>query len=202
MSSADGGTRVSAPGFDSSPRSSVFMRVSRWLPIVFLLASAGPLRADGGSVRARQTIGPYSVTVFTAPPPLRVGLADISVFIQHAQSNAAVLDAAVAVKLQAADEPARTLQSAATRAAAVNKLLYAAEIDLPAPGRWRGTVTIRAGGHEYGVPFEVDAASALPPAVAFWPYLVAPFVAAATYALHQWLTRRSTRRDAGRPPSP
>ena len=132
MSSGDDGTQVSVPVFDSSPRSSVLMRVSPWLSIVFLLASAGPLRADGGSVRARQTIGPYTVTVFTAPTPLRVGLADISVFIQHAQSNAAVLDAAVAVKLHAADEPARTLQSAATRAAAVNKLLYAAEIDLPA----------------------------------------------------------------------
>ncbi len=167
------------------------------------LASAGAVHADGGVVRARQIAGPYTVTVFSAPTPLRVGLVDISVFVQDTDSSAAVLDAVVDVILEAAGQPARVLQGSATHARATNKLLYAAEFHLPAAGRWRGTVTIRAGGNAHAVPFELDTAPALPPALASWPYLAAPFVALAVYALNQWLARGAARGDiSSRPRSP
>lgn len=168
-----------------------------FIAAVVWLAAGGVALADGGVVRARQTVGSYTITVFSAPTPLRVGFADVSVFVQDAESGAAVLDAVVAVSLEAAGQPPRVLRNAATHAAAVNKLLYVAEFDLPVAGRWRGAVAIHAGDGESTVPFEVDAAPPLLHAVAFWPYLAAPFVAVALYTLHQWLARRSAREAGG-----
>lgn len=168
-----------------APGASVFIAIALWL------AAAGAALADGGLVRISQVVGPYTVTVFSAPTPLRAGMVDISVLVQARASGNPVLDAEVAVNLQAIDDPARVVRGAATHAAAINQLLYAAELELPAPGRWRGDVVIHAGGGEHTVTFEVDAAPPLPDAIVFWPYLAAPFAALALYALHQWLTLRS-----------
>ena len=51
------------------------------------------LFADGGIVQFQKQAGPFFVTVFSAPVPLRVGAADLSVMVQKADDRSEVLDA-------------------------------------------------------------------------------------------------------------
>jgi hypothetical protein len=147
------------------------------LAALLVLLLAPRVAADGGLVRLSQPVGPYTVTVFSAPTPLRVGPIDLSVLVQR--DGTPVLDLPVSMVLRS-DET--RLEAAATHAAATNKLLYAAPLVLPAAGRWVVNVTV---GVE-SVGFEMDAEPALG-VLAFWPYLVLPFVAIALFVLHQWL---------------
>ncbi len=157
------------------------------LPAVALavLVSAPTARGDGGLMRLSQAAGPFEITLFTAPTPLRAGRVDVSVLVQA--DRAPVLDAEVQVALRA---PGLERTAAATRAAATNKLLYAALLDVPEPGRWTLEARVRAGERAATVSCEVDVAPPLPPLLAFWPYVAFPAVAIALFALHQWLTRR------------
>ena len=159
---------------------------------IALVASAA--RGDGGVVRLRQTSGPFEVTLFTAPTPLRVGPVDVSVLVQTTADHAPVLDAEVEIELQA---PGLERSAAATRAAATNKLLYAALLEVPEPGRWTLAARVRAGGRDAAVSCEVDVAPHLSPAAAFWPYFALPGALIALFALHQWLKRSTSPRRRG-----
>jgi hypothetical protein len=147
------------------------------------LLAAAPAWADGGLVRLSQAAGPYTITVFSAPTPLRAGPIDLSVLVQRRDGGAPVLDAAVAVALHSG---AARLEQPATRAAATNKLLYAAPLLLPSAGRWEVAVTV---GDEI-VRFAMDAEPAASTVLAFWGYLVLPFLLIGLFALHQRLILR------------
>lgn len=152
---------------------------------LLLLALASTASADGGFVRASQPLGPYTVTVFSAPTPLRVGAADISVLVQRPDGGV-VLDVHVGVVLRGGGQ---VLEATATRAQATNKLLQAAQLEIPAAGTW--TAEVRVGEAVLSLPLEV--APAPPPWQAYWAYLVAPFIALTVFALHQWLRLRARR---------
>lgn len=154
--------------------------------VLMLLLAAATVRADGGTVRTRMTAGPLTVTVFTAPQPPTVGPLDVSVLVQDG-AGAPVLDATVAVRL---DDGVRTMTHDATRAAATNKLLYAALADVRAPGTWRLDVTVRRGADEAVVATTVPVGPAAPPLRALWPYVATPPLGIALFALHQTLASR------------
>jgi len=139
--------------------------------------------ADGGLVRASEPHGRFTITVFSSPTPLRAGPIDLSVLVQARDGGAPVLDAAIAFTLRAGDA---VITAPATRAAATNKLLYAALMTLPAPGRWAVEVTVDAET----VRFAMDAEKAASSAWGFWPYLLAPFAAIGVFAAHQWRVLR------------
>src|SRR5437588_9252437 len=86
-------------------------------------------RADGGTVCLSERAGGYQVTVFTAPTPFRAGPVDISVLVQDAAGGEPVADVSVEVALTPAGPGEEVLRSAATRAAATNKLFHAAQFD-------------------------------------------------------------------------
>ena len=94
-----------------------------------MLLAAVAARGDGGLLRLRQAAGRFEISVFTAPTPLRVGQIDVSVMVQA--DHAPVLDAEVDVQLRG---PGGELTATASAAAATNKLLYAALIEVPVPG--------------------------------------------------------------------
>jgi hypothetical protein len=152
-----------------------------------LWLAAAAARGDGGLLRLKQIAGPYDISVFTAPAPLRVGRIDVSVMVLRQTDHAPVLDAAVDVTLRG---PGGELRAPATVAAATNKLLYAALIEVPAPGRWTLSARVRSGTSDVTVAGEVDVAPALSPAWTFWPYLMLPALAVALFVLHQWLKAR------------
>lgn len=157
-------------------------------------------RADGGGVIAQNQVDGMVLTVFASPAPLRAGPSDISVMLQDAESGEPILDRSVRVSIAARDEsagkawipPCCSMDQAddlvpATHAAAQNKLLYAANVAVPASGPVGLMVHI-----DQNPPF-VAQLSALPapsPAAAYWPYLALPPVAIGLFALNRRARRR------------
>ena len=161
-----------------------------------LLLAVGVARGDGGLMRLSQTAGPFEITLFTAPTPLRVGSVDVSVLVLTAADHSPVLDAEVELTLRAVDTTGSERTALATHAAATNKLLYAAPLGVPAAGRWTLTARVNANSRAAAVECEVDVQPPQAPVVTFWPFLVLPGAVVALFALHQWLT---LQRRAGRP---
>ena len=173
-------------------------------------AALGTAFADGGVVLREEVSGPYRVTLFGSPAPLRAGPADLSVFVQDAKTGAPVLDHVVTVSVTATAEPAsseawappccsmkvKTSAVTATHAAAQNKLLYAADVIFPASGPHDLTVTVRPPGADPEKPAAATLTTAAqiappaPPLSAYWAYLAAPPFLIAGFALHQRLRRR------------
>jgi hypothetical protein len=113
---------------------------------LLVLGSDGALFADGGVLLLHQAVGQFEISLFGAPTPLSTGVNDISVLLQDRSSGATLLDATVTLRLI---PPTRTskapLEAVATRGAAMNRLLYAAQENLSTPGLWHLCVTVRRG---------------------------------------------------------
>jgi hypothetical protein len=166
----------------------------RGLALLAALAWAAPTWADGGLVRVSQPAGPFIVTVFSSPTPLRAGPIDLSVLIRDPGVDETVLDAAVDVSLYQVGGSLH-VHTSATHDQATNKLLYAALLDLPAPGEWEVRVSIEQRARSAALSFTVTAEPPLPPWRAYWMYFALPAVGIGLYAVHQWLVlNRAYRR--------
>lgn len=170
----------------------------------FLLVLSSSAFADGGAVLSQQKAGPWLVTLFGSPTPLRAGPADLSVMIQDAATGAPVLDQSVSVKVQATATPGSeawmppccTMKKstgivAATHAAAQNKLLYAANIILPASGPRDAIIQIGAGDDAEILETKLEVQPPAPPLSSYWAFLAAPPLLVGAFALNQRLRRRS-----------
>jgi len=155
-----------------------------------LIALAPTARADGGKVQLVQTDGPFVVTVFTAPAPLRAGPVDISVMVQNRLDQQPVLDGHVLVELQ--NDNGILVKAQALRGQAENNLFYAALINVPAPGRWRLEVTISRGHDSAKISGSITVASARGFWSSNWRSLALPSIVIVLFVLNQWLKRRRT----------
>ena len=165
----------------------------RRIVVALTLLVATRALGDGGAVQVRQADGPFVVTIFTAPTPLRAGPVDISVLVQTRDGNQPVLDAQVFVTLKSSTGDPPAIETAATRQQATNKLLFATVVNLPFAGPWDLRVTVRRGQEAAEVSCEVAVAAALPPLLSHWPYLAFPPVAVLIFTLHQWVRSRSSK---------
>ncbi len=166
----------------------------RPLTALLVVLAASSARGDGGTLRLSERAGPYRVSVFTSPEPLRVGPADVSVLVQDAGSGAPIADAVVRLTLSPADREGATLTSTATAEQAVNKLLRAAAVDLPAAGPWRIEVEVEGPGGPAHCGVAVMVAEPLPRWRQMWPWFTWPVVPIVLFVLHQ------LRRPRGGPP--
>ena len=159
------------------------------IPVALLCVLAAELaRADGGALRIEEESGPFRIAVFSAPEPLRVGVADLSVLVQRLEGGSPVLDAEVELRLEG-PPPEPPIELRATREQATNELLYAAAVTLPAAGTWRLRATVRQRGDVAEVAGELPVGPAPPRLWTLWPYLAFPPAAVACFALHQRLKR-------------
>jgi hypothetical protein len=156
---------------------------------VFFLAAAFAV-GDGGRVRLRQDAGPYAITVFTAPEPLMAGPADVSVLVQDRATGDVVLDAPVEIRLRPPDG-VRTFAYATT--AGRNRLLRQAAVEVPFAGRWHLEVAVRRGTAEEIVSALLPVEPASSHDASIWPFLAAPPVAVALFALRGARSRRRRR---------
>jgi hypothetical protein len=160
-----------------------------------LLVVVPPVLANGGTVRvSRQAVGPYLVSVFTSPTPMRTGEVDISVLVQDA-GRESVLDVPVRVDAIPVGFQADSVRHPATREQATNKLFKAAKFDVREPGEWE--FLVRVGGDEGGsVRFVVELTD---PTLLDRPYLLAALILL-PLALLAWLLlgRDEPRRDQSR----
>lgn len=147
----------------------------------------GLASGDGGTVRLVESAGPFVVTIFTAPEPLRVGGIDVSVLVQDRTGREPLLDARVELEAIPPDGGDTT---PVPRARATNKLLYAFAFAPDRAGEWTVRVAVHRGlgAAEVRCMLPVDrAASGL---ADIWPYLALPPTAVALYALRARLVRR------------
>jgi hypothetical protein len=162
--------------------------------IVSTLAGIAPPRrasADGGTVRLVEPAGPFVVTVFSAPEPLRVGPVDVSVLVQDRTGGEPVLDARVSVEaIPPVGGETTPIRLEATRAQATNKLLYATAFAPDRAGTWALRVVVRRGGDGADVHGALPVERAASGLHDVWPYLALPPVLVALYALRARLLRR------------
>lgn len=151
-------------------------------------ASLTQARADGGTVQFEKSAGPFVITAFTTPAPLRAGPVDISLMIQSSENQQPVLDCRAFVQLR--KEGAMSISSEATHEAAQNKLLYAAQVQVPESGLWELEVAIKHGGDSIKVAGEINVASSAPVLLVYWRSLALPPLFISLFALNQWLKRQ------------
>jgi hypothetical protein len=164
------------------------------LLIALVAWAARPVRArgDGGSVRLSERLGSYQITVFTSPTPFQAGPVDVSVLVQDS-AGAPVQDARVKVRVAPVEEPSLSTSYPATHAAATNKLLYAAQFELPSPGQWRIDVHVEAGQETARTHFEVEAVAPPPRWREMLPWIALPALPIILFAIHQVMTRARKR---------
>jgi hypothetical protein len=172
-------------------------------------------KADGGIIRLREVLGPFSITLFSSPEADSGGLTDVSVLIQEIESGRVVLDADVRLGLSPPDGSApnqsaefcgvpttgtRSLEGPnlptgvrATREKASNKLLYSAPVELNAPGNWKLHVVVSRGSDTARFDCLLPAALSSDKLTGLLPYLFLPLLVVAAFALNQWLRRTHNR---------
>jgi hypothetical protein len=184
-----------------------------------LLATFVPryAKGDGGIIRLRGTQGAFSVTVFTSPEAVANGLADVSVLVQGSESGKVVLDADVRLTLsppsglamKQADElcglPAAAMRLPneidnpvsvrATRQQASNKLLYAALVDLGAPGNWKLRLFVSRGSDTAQFDCVLPVTLSSGELAGLWPYLSLPPLVVVLFAVNQWLRGQSLQKS-------
>lgn len=151
---------------------------------------ASPARGDGGAVRLVEQRGEDRIAVFTSPDPLRSGPIDVSLLIQNAATGQAIDSVEAIVTLRSRTSPVVELRAPATTAAATNKLLRAALVDLPKPGWWDVEVDCRVEGRPARVSFAVEAGPPLPDWLTVWPWFAWPAGAVLIFAAHRRLVVR------------
>jgi hypothetical protein len=156
--------------------------------LLFLGTWCAPACADGGSVRLSERKDGYRITVFSAPSPFRAGPVDISVLVQDAVTGQPLPEARVTVHMTRIGQP--TLEYPATQNLATNKLLHAAQFELPTTGRWELEVQVEGSQGSAVLACEVEAAERLPRWHSLWPWIAWPALAIALFCIHELLARR------------
>jgi hypothetical protein len=141
--------------------------------LLLVLLVAPPLRGNGGTVRiSNAALGPYTVTIYSSPTPLRTGEVDVSVMVQDSAGGVLIPAVMVVARpLQLSEgATAESIRKRATRAEATNKLFQAAKFDVDEPGDWEFTVEVEGAG-------SLSFSSAVVPATLLdRPYLLAMLV--------------------------
>jgi hypothetical protein len=158
-----------------------------------VVLAARPARGDGGTLRLSERVGPYRISVFTSPEPLRAGPADVSVFVQDADSGSSLADAVVHLTLTPDGRQGAAVSCTATAEQAVNKLLRAASVDLPAAGPWRIDVDVEGPRGSAHCEVTVMVAEPLPRWRQMWPWFTWPAVPIVLFVLHQFRRQRGRR---------
>ena len=155
------------------------------------------LFGDGGTVQLRKPAGPWMITIFSTPGPLRAGTADLSVMVQMAKDQSAVLDAQVKLRLnRSSATQVDEIIAPANRAQASNKLLYAARVTLPSPGRWQLEANVTDKNSAASVSTEVNVLPAQAPLAAHWLYIALAPLVVLLFVLNRLLKRnRDSRRS-------
>jgi hypothetical protein len=153
------------------------------LLVLILVLPTGVAWAHGGGVPqlTNAEAGPYWVSVWTQPDPLRVGEAHITVAVsepsatseaQTADSGRAyreagppILDATVQVQFKPLDRTGETLTALADHESAANKLFYEADLELPETGLWQVDITVEGPAGSGSASFEAQVS---PPAAFDW----------------------------------
>jgi hypothetical protein len=170
--------------------------MKRFLIALCLLGATGvsaAAHADGGRLRMHEPAGPFVVTLFTTPDPLRAEEADFSVALERAGTGELVSDADITLRLTPEEGERGAIELQATRQAATSAFMQAADVKLPHAGNWKVMVLVKRGVESGSCETTVDVRPALPiGGQIFWEILLVPF-AILIFAVHRWLKRKQRR---------
>ena len=159
--------------------------------IYLLMLGVSLVLADGGKVQFQRKAGAYNITLFSTPSPVRVGRTDFSVMVQTNAKAEPILDADVRLHfVQRGANSIAEVSAPARHEKATNKLLYAAQVDLNATGKWRVEIAVQTTRESALVTGDLDVLPPEPPLLAHWPYFVAIPLVAFLFVLNQRLKRR------------
>jgi hypothetical protein len=170
---------------------------SRCLAILVLLLNTAAVSADGGAVQLSEVIGPYRITVFTSPTPLRAGPVDISVLVQDAVTGSVVPDAEVTIQVNPLDRPAELLAEPANRANATNKILLASTFDLPTSGSWEVRLNVHGSLGTEEVRCRIELGEPWPEWLGMLPWILWPLIPIALFLIHIALVHRRRGANSG-----
>ena len=114
-----------------------------------------PMAGPSGFPTSRA--GPYILTVFTSPTPIRVGSWTSAPWFRTRAARRLCGTRSVQVTAEPVGHEGSRSSYEATHELATNKLYFAANVDLPEEGRWRITVQVAGDDGDGNASFEVDA---------------------------------------------
>jgi len=155
------------------------------LLIIILFLCCGQAFADGGRLRFSTVSGPFLITLFSTPEPLTPGPIDLSVMVQDVKSGEVLSDAHVGIDLQQQNGDGSTIHAEATHSRAVNKLLQAADIEIPASGSWRMCITVQQGSHSTVLDAVIPVEPGSRKTKLVWIFGSLPALALVLFVLHQ-----------------
>jgi hypothetical protein len=163
-----------------------------FLVLIVTVAAISTAQADGGTVRVSERVGPYRVSAFTSPVPLRAGPVDVSVLVQDADTGRPIPDVTVTVGVAPRERPKDAVTHSATTEAATNKLFRDALFDLPEVGTWDVVIEVSGPHGPATTRFAVEVSEPLPaiPDLAVW--IGWPAVVVGIFVLHRLLVQRKT----------
>jgi hypothetical protein len=157
----------------------------RLCPLAAILLWATAAYGDGGTMLLHQDAGAFTVTLFAAPQPLHAGAADLSVMVQDRNSGEVLLDPTV-------DITVGTQQTVRlSRGRASNRLLQAATVDFPKPGKWRLKLSVYRGNDLGQLSTECTVEPDRSRATLVWFYVLLPIGIILLFIIHQVLKLRS-----------
>jgi hypothetical protein len=143
---------------------------------------------DGGTMLLHRDAGPFTITLFATPQPLRVGTADLSVMVQDRSSQEVLLDPAIDLTVA---EGASQDTVRLARGQASNRLLQAATVHFSKAGKWRLMLVVRRGKDTASLSTECAVEPGRSRAMLVWFYVLLPVGIVLLFVLHQWLKLRS-----------
>lgn len=159
--------------------------------IAGLCFCAALLMADNGTLVLQKEAGPFTISVFASPEPLRIGRGDLSVMLQKSAGRSSVLDAKVKLHLtHSGAEGISEVFVPATHGKASNKLLYASNVNLSAEGVWNLMVTVESNLGNAEVAGKITVGPRQAPMAAYWPYFAVVPLIAVLFVINQWLRRK------------
>ena len=161
----------------------------------FLAASA--LLADGGTLRLSKVSGPYRLTLFTSPTPLRAGPIDVSVIVCDAATGERLPDARVKIRLAPAGQPEDATTRLATTDHATTKFFQMASFDLPRPGPWMVAADVDGPRGPARVATQLEIAPSLPRWIDRVGWIALPLLPIALFAAREYGRSRQRVAVAG-----
>ena len=138
---------------------------------------------DAGLVRAHTANDELTMTIFTSPTPVRVGLLDVSALLQWAADDKLYWGDIEAILTPPSGEP---MTVSLTRDTATTNFMQAAKFTVDQPGSWNVAIIAGNDDQELQTAFDVLVAPALPRLLYLWPwFLPVPLVLALWAIAHR-----------------
>lgn len=115
--------------------------VAAWLLVCGVRPAWAHAITGGAPQFLDKPVGQYLLSVWTSPVPAAAGVLHVTIALHGGPAGGVVVGAAI--ELSVRDKTGAVLATALAREGDVNKFLYEADIDLPAPGEFDVEVLVK-----------------------------------------------------------